>query len=355
MEKNSRIYVAGHTGLVGSAIFRALKRHGYTNIITRTHKEADLTEQKAVNELFEKEKPEYVFMAAAKVGGIVINSLYPADFFYQNMMIGVNVVNASHKYGVKKLLNLASSCIYPKEVPQPMKEEYLLTSDMEKSNEGYAIAKIAVLKMCHYYHKQFGDNFITAMPASQYGIGDNFNMQTAHLLPMTMRRMHLAKMLSENDFDGIRINFRTWPIGWGIDSSVDFSSTESLEKTCNTLGAYRDKVIAWGTGQSFREFMNSDDLAEACLFLMNSTDAKDIGEFINLGVGADEKIENLLLMIKDISGFSGRLEFDPKKPDGVFRKLLDSSKMKKIGIKIERDLRQGLADFYKYYLSCQGK
>lgn len=353
MEKNSRIYVAGHTGLVGSAIFRALKKHGYENIITYTHEKADLTNQAAVNALFEKEKPEYVFLAAARVGGIVANSTYPAEFIYTNLMVGVNIINACHKYGVKKLLNLASSCIYPANAPQPMKEEYLLEGGLEKTSEAYSIAKITALKMCHYYNKQYGTNFITVMPPNQYGIGDNFSMQTAHFLPMIIRRFHLAKMLAENDFDGIRKNIRIWPIGWGIDEKTDMNDNASLEKACNAAGAYRDKITAWGSGEPYRELMYSDDLAEICLELMNNKNADEIGEFINIGSGEDIKIKDLLAMVKEITGFEGRIELDSSKPDGVFRKLLDSSRMKKLGIEIKRNMREGIEDFYKYYLSCQ--
>ena len=353
MDKKSRIYIAGHSGLVGSAIWRALAKYGYDNIILRAHEELDLTCQASVNDFFEKEKPEYVFMAAAKVGGIVANNTYPAEFIYQNLMIGANIINACRKYGIKKLLNLASSCIYPKEAPQPMKEDHLLEGGLEKTSEAYSIAKISALKMCHYYNKQYGTNFITVMPPNQYGIGDNFNMQTAHFLPMIMRRCHLAALLQNEDFDGIRRNLHTWSLGWGIDKNINYSDNTSLEKACNAVGAYKDKITAWGSGEVYRELMNSDDLAEVCVDLMEHKNASEIGEFINIGSGEDIKIKDLLAMLKDIAGFKGNIEFDASKPDGVFRKLLDSSRMKMLGIEIKRNMREGIESFYEYYLDCQ--
>lgn len=351
MKKTEKIYIAGHTGLVGSAILRCLKKNGYNNIVVRTHNELDLTNQAAVDVFFEKEKPEYVFLAAARVGGIVANSTYPAEFIYTNLMIGVNIINAAYKNGVKKLLNLASSCIYPKDAPQPMKEEYLLEGGLEKTSEAYSIAKIAAIKLCSYYNKQYGMNFITVMPPNQYGTGDNFSMQTAHFLPMILRRFHLAKLLQNNNFDAIRKNLKKDTLGWGFDEKIDFTDEKSLEAACNAVGAYRDKVTAWGDGKVYRELMNSDDLADICLTLMNTIDAQEIGEFLNVGVGEDIQMKALLELVAEITGFNGKVEFDASKPNGVYRKLLDSSKMKKLGLSVTRPLKDGISDFYKQYLS----
>ena len=351
MKKTEKIYIAGHTGLVGSAILRCLKKNGYNNIVVRTHNELDLTNQAAVDVFFEKEKPEYVFLAAARVGGIVANSTYPAEFIYTNLMIGVNIINAAYKNGVKKLLNLASSCIYPKDAPQPMKEEYLLEGGLEKTSEAYSIAKIAAIKLCSYYNKQYGMNFITVMPPNQYGTGDNFSMQTAHFLPMILRRFHLAKLLQNNDFDAIRKNLKKDTLGWGFDEKIDFTDEKSLEAACTAVGAYRDKVTAWGDGKVYRELMNSDDLANICLTLMNTIDAQEIGEFLNVGVGEDIQMKALLELVAEITGFNGKVEFDASKPNGVYRKLLDSSKMKKLGLSVTRPLKDGISDFYKQYLS----
>lgn len=351
MEKNSKIYVAGHKGLVGSAIVRCLEKNGYNNIILKTHAELDLTDQTAVDAFFAQEKPKYVFLAAAKVGGIVANNTYPAEFIYNNLMIGANIINAAYENGVQKLLNLASSCIYPKDAPQPMKEEYLLEGGLEKTSEAYSIAKIAAIKLCHYYNKQYGTNFITVMPPNQYGIGDNFSMQTAHFLPMILRRFHLAKLLQNNDFEAIRKNLHKDPLGWGLDEKIDFSSEKSLEEACNAVGAYRDKITAWGDGKAYRELMNSDDLADVCLTLMNTKNADEIGEFLNVGVGEDIQIRDLLYFVAEMTGFKGEIAFDATKPNGVFRKLLDNSKMQQLGLKINRPLKDGITDFYQWYVS----
>lgn len=351
MEKTAKIYVAGHTGLVGSAILRCLKKNGYDNIVVRTHSELDLTNQALVDAFFEKEQPDYVFLAAARVGGIVANNTYPAEFIYTNLMIGTNIINAAYKNGVKKLLNLASSCIYPKDAPQPMKEEYLLEGELEKTSEAYSIAKITAIKLCHYYNMQYETNFITVMPPNQYGIGDNFSMQTAHFLPMILRRFHLAKLLQNNDFDAIRKNLKKDPLGWGLDEKIDFSDEKSLEAACNAIGAYRDKVTAWGDGTAYRELMNSDDLADICLTLMNTINAKEIGEFLNVGVGEDIQIRDLLTFVAGITGFKGEIAFDASKPNGVYRKLLDNTKMKALGLTVSRPLKEGILDFYNRYVT----
>lgn len=353
MEKTSKIYVAGHTGLVGSAIVRKLKKEGYCNLLLKTHEELDLTNQTEVNAFFEHEKPDYVFLAAARVGGIVANNTYPAEFIYTNLMIGTNIVHASYKNGVKKLLNLASSCIYPKETPQPMREDFLMQGGLEKTSEAYSVAKIAVVKLCHYYNVQYGTNYLTVMPPNQYGPGDNFNMETAHFLPMILRRFHLAKLLQNNDFEAIRKNLKKNSLGWGIDEKIDFSDEMSLEKACNAVGAYRNKVTAWGDGNVYRELMNSDDLADICLVLMNSKNAKEVGEFLNVGTGNDILMKDLLELVAEITEFKGEIDFDASKPSGVYRKLLDNSRMRKLGLTVSRSLKDGITDFYNQYLACE--
>lgn len=350
MEKTAKIYVSGHTGLVGSAIMRRLQKSGYENLLVRTHAELNLTDQAAVMRFFEAERPDYVFLAAAKVGGIIANKTYPADFIYTNLMIGLNIVNAAYETGVKKLMNLASSCIYPKDVKQPMKEADLLTGDLEKTSEAYSLAKISILKMCAYYNRQYGTDYLTVMPPNQYGIGDNFSMETAHFLPMIIRRFHLAKLLERRDFGSIRKNLKKDSLGWGLDAEIDFQNEESLEKACNAVGAYRDKVTAWGDGSVYRELMNSDDLAEICVELMNTKNASDLGEFINIGAGEDVQMKDLLNMVKQIVGFDGKIEFDSSKPNGVFRKLLDSSRMNALGIRPKQTIQDGIRNFYKWYL-----
>ncbi len=286
MNKNSKIYVAGHRGLVGSAIVRKLESEGYTNIIYRTSDVLDLTDQKSVEEFFKYEEPEYVFLAAAKVGGIVANREYPADFIYINTMIQNNVIHNAHKFGVKKLLFLGSSCIYPKHCPQPMKEEYLLTGALEPTNEAYAIAKIAGLKMCQYYNKQYGTNFISCMPTNLYGPNDNFDLETSHVMPALIRKFHEA----------------------------------NIEK--------KSYVEVWGTGTPKREFLYVDDMADACVYLMNNYDRD---ETVNIGTGDEVSIKELAELIKDVVGYDGEIRFDTSKPDGTLRKLQDVSRLSEIG------------------------
>ena len=309
MKKYSKIYLAGHDGLVGSALFRGLTAAGYKNIVCKHYTELDLRRQTDTEHFFAQEKPEYVFLAAAKVGGIHANSTYTAEFIYDNLLIASNVIHASYKYGVKKLLNLGSSCIYPKLAPQPLKEEYLLTGPLELTNEPYAIAKIAAIKMCRYYNEQYRTNFISVMPTNQYGINDNFDLQTSHVLPAIMRKMHEAK--------------------------VSNASTVAL----------------WGTGGVYREFLCSDDLASACLFLMGKCDFKGIGEFVNIGSGEDLKIRELAEMIKEIVGFTGTISWDPSKPDGTPKKLLDVSRLTKLGWQPKISLPAGLRMLYEWYLA----
>ena len=348
MEKNSKIYLSGHRGLVGSAIYRKLQEHGYTNIITRTHSELDLCNQQAVEEFFKKEKPEYVILAAAKVGGIMANSTYPAEFIYQNLMIGTNIVHASYKNGVKKLLNLGSSCIYPRLAPQPMKEDCLLTSELEKTNEAYALAKISIIKLCRYYNQQYGTNFISAMPTNQYGIGDNFNMETAHLLPMILRRFHLAKLLRNGDFEAIKKDVKRYKLGWGLDEKIN---DNNLEEILNQIGAYKDKVVLWGDGSVFREMMSSDDLADACVYLLENKDYSEVGELVNITKGDDIQLKDLFQLVKEIVGFDGEIVYDKTKPNGTPRKMMDATHIKELGWQPKIDLRQGITDFYNWYLS----
>ncbi len=355
MEKNDKIYLAGHTGLVGSAILRKLKKLGYTNIITKELNELDLTRQLDVENFFKNEKPDYVILCAAKVGGIMANQTYPAEFIYTNLMIGLNVINSAYKYNVKKLLNLGSSCIYPKNAPQPMKEEYLLSGELEKTNEAYAIAKISTIELCKFYNIQYGTDFISVMPTNQYGIGDNFNMETAHLLPMILRRFHLAKLLKENRFEEIKKDLKKYKLGWGLDDKIDFSDNKSIETILNKIGAFRDKVKLWGDGSVYRELMNSDDLADACIYLMNTKSFKDIGDFVNITNGDDILLSDLFKMVKDIVGFDGEIEYDTSKPNGTFRKLMDDNRIKKLGWSPAIPLKKGIKDFYELYKKGEEK
>jgi len=349
MEKDAKIYVAGHRGLVGSAIVRKLKEEGYTNIITRTHFELDLTDQRATREFFEKERPEYVFLAAAKVGGILANDTYKADFIYQNMMIAANVIEASYRYGVKKLLNLGSSCIYPKYASQPMKEEYLLTGELEPTNEPYAIAKIAAIKLCRYFNEQYSTNFISVMPTNLYGPNDNFNLETSHVLPALLRKFHLGKLLMEGKYEEIAKDIQRYPIGFGLDKEVDTNNPKSIEKVLEAVGISKETITIWGTGEVYREFLHVDDLADACIYLMNRYDYKDIGEFVNIGTGEDVKIKDLVKMIKEIVGYEGQIKWDTSKPDGTPRKLLDVSRLHALGWKHMISLSNGLKDVYNNY------
>ena len=330
MRSDSKIYVAGHNGLVGSAIFRSLRAGGYTNIITRKSRELDLTRQTEVEAFFEKEQPEYVFLAAAKVGGILANSTYKAEFIYQNLMIASNVIHAAYRYRTKKLLNLGSSCIYPKLAPQPMKEEYLLTGTLEPTNEPYAIAKIAAIKLCRYYNEQYGTNFISGMPTNLYGPKDNFDLRDSHVLPAMIRKFHEAKQ------KGTR----------GEDNAAENSSLI----TDHASGS--SEVELWGTGSPFREFLYVDDLADACVFLMERYDYQQVGELINIGTGKDITIKDLALMIRDIVGFRGEIAWDSTKPDGTPKKLLDISRIRNLGWEPKTSLEAGIRKTYEWYLKA---
>jgi GDP-L-fucose synthase len=305
LPRDAKIYVAGHRGLVGGALMRRLEREGFSNIVTRGSKELDLRDQSAVFGFFEAEKPDYVIVAAAKVGGILANSTYPAQFIYENLMIAANVIEASQREGVKKLLNLGSSCIYPKLAPQPLKEEHLLTGPLEETNRAYAVAKIAAIELCDHYRTQYGSDFISAMPTNLYGPFDNFNLQNSHVLPALLRKMHDAKM----------------------------GGAETVE--------------IWGSGTPMREFLHSDDLADACLFLLENYSAPGP---INVGTGVDLPIRDLALLIKEVVGYEGELRFDASKPDGTPRKLMDVSRLEKAGWKAKIGLREGIADTYEWFL-----
>jgi len=309
MTKESKVFVAGHRGLVGSAVLRRLKAEGFVNLVIRTRDELDLRDQAAVNRFFEEERPEYVFLSAAKVGGILANSTYPADFIRDNLQIQTNVIDAAYRSGSKKLLFLGSSCIYPKHAPQPMKEEHLLTGPLEPTNEWYAIAKIAGIKMAQAYHRQYGFNTISLMPTNLYGPGDNFDLETSHVIPALIRKFHEAKVRGE------------------------------------------PHVVVWGTGKPRREFLHVDDLADAAVFLMRNYDGE---AFVNVGVGQDISIRELAELIREVVGFEGEIRFDTSKPDGTPRKLLDVSKLNALGWRARIPLREGLRQTYQWYVERGG-
>lgn len=306
MERDSKIYVAGHRGLVGSAIVKNLQLKGFHNILTRTHQELDLINQEGVNRFFKNERPDYVFLAAAKVGGINANNTYPADFIYQNLQIQNNVIHSAHDYKVKKLMFLGSSCIYPRDCPQPIKEEYLLSGYLEPTNEAYAIAKISGLKMCQFYKKQYGDNFISCMPTNLYGPNDNFDLETSHVLPALIRKFHEAKV---NNMHYVEV---------------------------------------WGSGLPLREFLYVDDMADACIFLMENYEGI---EHVNIGTGYEISIKELSRLIKEIVEFKGELLFNSEKPDGMPRKLTDVTKLHEIGWKHKVELEEGIRLTYKWYIA----
>ncbi|MDI6765252.1 MAG: GDP-L-fucose synthase [Bacteroidota bacterium] len=346
MNKNSKIYVAGHTGLVGSALVRKLKEKGYTNLIFREYPPFNLINQHKAEELFRAEKPEYVFLAAARVGGILANNTYKADFIYDNLAIAMNVIKSAYKFGVKKLLNLGSSCIYPKLAPQPLKEEYLLSGYLESTNEPYAIAKIAAIKLCRYFNEQYGTNFISIMPTNLYGPYDNFNLETAHVLPALIRKFYLAKLLQEKKYDLILKDVHAYRLGFGTQVEDDI---ESLTNTLQRIGITDKAVVLWGSGSPYREFLYVDDLADAAVYLMERCEYKDIGEFINVGSGVDITIRDIALMVKDIVGFTGDIEYDPSKPDGTPRKLLDVSRLMKLNWKPSISLEEGIIRTFEWY------
>ena len=353
--------------MVGSAITRNLIAQGYTNLVYTPFPPFDLTNQKIVADFFEKEKPEYVFLAAAKVGGIMSNNTYRAQFLYENLMIQNSLIHQSYLYGVKKLLFLGSSCIYPKDCPQPIKEEFLLTGELEYTNEPYAIAKIAGIKMCESYNIQYGTNFISVMPTNLYGPNDNYNLETSHVLPALIRKMHLGKCLENHDWEALRKDLKKYPIE-GVDDTN--SETEIINKLTkygiqcvqNTQHLrprtpYPVSITLWGTGSPSREFLFVDDLADACVFLMENLNFKDlvtdskhvINSHINIGTGRDQTIKKLAYKVKNIVGFEGQLNWDNSKPDGTYRKLLDVSKINQLGWKERISLAEGIKLVYSKY------
>ncbi len=350
MNKNAKIYVAGHRGLVGSAIMRRLEEDGYKNIVTRTHGELDLNRQADTEQFFAAERPEYVFLAAARVGGIVANMTYTAEFIYQNLMIATNVIEAARRNGVTKLLNLGSSCIYPREAPQPMKEEHLLSGKLEPTNEPYAVAKIAAIKLCRYYNHQYGTNYISVMPTNLFGPGDNCNLETSHVLPAIMRKFHLAKLLREKNHELIRKDIEKRDLGFGINGNLDLDDDGAIMFALEELGVTADYVLLWGTGKPLREFLYVDDLADACVFLMEKHDYGNIGEFINVGSGSDISIKEIAATIKKVVGFDGDICYDSDRPDGMFRKLMDNSRLKNLGWEPKHSLEEGIEKAYRWYL-----
>ncbi len=351
MQKDSKIFLAGHRGLVGSALLQNLTTKGYTNIITKTHKELDLTNQITTEAFFKEEKPEYVFLAAAKVGGIVANNTYRADFIYDNLMIQNNVIHQSYLHNVKKLLFLGSTCIYPKNCPQPMREDYLLTDTLEYTNEPYAIAKIAGIKMCESYNIQYNTNFISVMPTNLYGPNDNFDLEKSHVLPALIRKMHLAKLLSEQNYNVLL-----------KDLNVD--TLDAAKNYLANFGVTKNSVEIWGSGKPRREFLWSEDMADACVFLMENRDFNDTynkdtleikNTHINIGTGTDISIKALANTIKDIVNFKGELVFNAQKPDGTLQKLTDVSKLNALGWKHTVALENGIKTLYQWYLNRYGE
>jgi GDP-L-fucose synthase len=348
LDKHSKIYVAGHSGLVGSAIVRALQGKGYSHLVTSSQNELDLKDQRSVREFFEARKPDYVFLAAAKVGGILANNTYKAEFIYDNLVIATNVIDASYRSGVKKLLNLGSSCIFPKLAEQPLKESSLLTGALEPTNEPYAIAKIAAIKLCRYYNEQYGTNFLSVMPTNLYGPGDNFDLEKSHVLPALIRKFHLAKLLSDRRLDEARMDVGKRSIGFGYNAERSWTDVQIVE-ALTSIGVTGENVALWGTGSPFREFLYVDDLAESCAFLMERYDAKDIGEFVNIGFGSDVTIRDLANLARTTVGFPGTISFDSTKPDGTPRKLLDSGRINKLGWKPRVSLADGVKLEYQWY------
>ena len=369
MDKHSKIYIAGHTGMVGSAIHRNLVGKGYTNIIGRTLEELDLTNQQAVATFFETEKPEYVILAAAKVGGIMANNVYRAQFIYENLMIEANIIHQAYLHNVKKLLFLGSSCIYPKSAAQPLKEEYLLTGELEQTNEPYAIAKIAGIKLCESYYRQYGCNFISVMPTNLYGPNDNYNLETSHVLPAIIRKMHLAHCLETGNWDGLRKDLNNRPIEGTNGNSSEETILNILKKSGITIESTDnpDKPLThhlspvtltlWGTGMVYREFLHVDDMAAACIKIMEELSTDDLVRrnashvtFLNIGTGEDQTIAEIALLIKAVTGFIGEIHWDNSKPDGTFKKLLDVSRLIAMGWLPSYSLQGGIAAVYGQYV-----
>lgn len=356
MDKNAKIYVAGHHGLVGSAIFKNLQKKGYTNLIGRSHKELDLLDGLAVKTFFDEEQPEYVILAAAHVGGIMANSLYRADFIYKNLQIQQNVIGESFRHNVKKLLFLGSTCIYPRDAEQPMKENALLTSPLEYTNEPYAIAKIAGLKMCESFNLQYGTNYIAVMPTNLYGPNDNFDLERSHVLPAMIRKIHLGKCLHEGDWDAIRKDLNHRPVE-GINGD---SSKEDILAILKKYGITENEVELWGTGKPLREFLWSEEMADASVFVMEHVDFKDTYNpadkdvrncHINIGTGKEITIGELAKLIVQEVGYKGSLTFNTSKPDGTMRKLTDVTKLHDLGWHHKIEIDEGVKKMYDWYLN----
>ena len=355
MEKNAKIYVAGHRGLVGSAIWKNLQDKGYTNLVGRSHKELDLLDGVAVRKFFDEEKPEYVFLAAAFVGGIMANSIYRADFIYKNLQIQQNVIGESFRHNVKKLLFLGSTCIYPRDAEQPMKEDVLLTSPLEYTNEPYAISKIAGLKMCESFNLQYGTNYIAVMPTNLYGPNDNFDLERSHVLPAMIRKIHLAHCLKEGNWEAVRKDMNQRPVE-GVNGD---SSKEDILAILKKYGISETEVTLWGTGTPLREFLWSEEMADASVFVMEHVDFKDTYKegskdirncHINIGTGKEITIRQLAERIVETVGYQGKLTFDSSKPDGTMRKLTDPSKLHALGWHHKIEIEEGVQRMYEWYL-----
>ncbi len=351
--KEAKIYVAGHRGLVGSAIWNNLLHRGYTNLVGRTHAELDLLDGAAVRRFFDEERPEYVVLAAAHVGGIMANLKYRADFIYQNLQIQQNVIGESFRHGVKKLLFLGSTCIYPREAPQPITEDALLTSPLEYTNEPYAIAKIAGLKMCESFNLQYGTNYIAVMPTNLYGPNDNFNLETSHVLPAMIRKLYLAKMLNEANWDAVRADMNRRPVE-GVDGAA---SNEVIVAMLNKYGIYADHLMLWGTGAPIREFLWSEDMADASVYALLNIEFDDVRGsnpevrncHINIGSGKEITIRQLAELVQRTVGYNGEIRWDATKPDGTMRKLTDVSKLHSLGWHHNVEIEEGVARLVDWY------
>lgn len=355
MDKNAKIYVAGHRGLVGSAIWNNLLAKGYTNLVGRTHAQLDLLDAVAVRQFFDSEQPEYVVLAAAHVGGIMANNTYRADFIYENLQIQQNVIGESFSHGVKKLLFLGSTCIYPREAPQPMSEDTLLTSPLEYTNEPYAIAKIAGLKLCESFNIQYGTNYIAVMPTNLYGPRDNFHLENSHVLPAMIRKIHLGKQLYDNNWQAVRNDLNLRPVE-GCDGSA---SQEDIVRVLAKYGITNEAVTLWGTGTPVREFLWSEEMADASVFVLENIDFKDTFApdatqirncHINIGTGKEISIRDVAHLIVDAIGYKGNLCFDASKPDGTMRKLTDVSKLHRLGWHHKIEIDEGVKRLYEWYL-----
>jgi GDP-L-fucose synthase len=351
MKETSKIYVAGHRGLAGSALLRKLQEKGFRNLCYRTSQQLDLRRQKETELVLEAERPEYLFLAAGKVGGILANATYKAEFIYDNLVMAANLIDTAYRIGVKKLLNLGSSCIYPKLASQPITEDQLLTGMLEPTNEAYAVAKIAAIKLCRYYNEQYGTQFISVMPNNLYGVNDNFNLETAHVFPALIRKFHLARLLREKRGDEIRQDLKRFSLGFHLGRGEHVDPEATLEK----IGITAESVTLWGSGEVYREFLYVDDLAEACVFLMDRCDTREIGEFINIGTGQDNKLKDVAFLIQRLVGFEGRIVFDSSKPDGTPRKLLDISRIRGLGWEPRTTLEEGIRKTYAWYVESAQK